>query len=120
MQQIDSTALLGSYGLSAGSIEVLQSARGGDVLRVETDRGPVVLKHRAETEWLGVEIETHQRLSSHGLPVAPLLGHGVDPIGHVVFDWVEGVGLSSRCSVHAQQHAGAVLRQVHDLAGGPR
>ena len=119
MTHFDPSELLALHGLSSGPSQVLQSDRSGDVLRIETDQGPVVLKMREDPELLSVELTTNRLLADSDIPVAKPLGHGPDPVAHVVFGWIDGSGLSSNSPLRAQWEAGAILRRIHALGGGP-
>jgi hypothetical protein len=60
--EISSSALLRKHGLSAEATEVIQVIQVDDVsivLRVDTARGPVVLKARAEAEGPATELATN-------------------------------------------------------------
>ena len=89
------------------------------VLRVETERGAVVLKGKAEAERPATEVATNRLLREAGLPVAPLVGYGEEPVAHIVLGWLVGEPLSSGSPTAAQRHAGALLRRIHERSGGP-
>lgn len=116
---IDAGEFLSLYGLSAQRSQQLHRDAEAVVLRVDTNQGPVVLKVKHEADRPAIEAETTRRLHRAGLPVEPLIGHGSQPMPHVVRGWLPGAPLTSRSSPSAQREAGAMLRRIHDLGGGP-
>jgi aminoglycoside phosphotransferase (APT) family kinase protein len=116
---IDADDFLGRYGLSAQRSQRLHRDAEAIVLRVDTNQGPIVLKVKHEADRPIIEAETTRRLHLAGLPVEPLIGHGSEPMPHVVRRWLPGTSLNSRSARSAQHEAGALLRSIHDLGGGP-
>ena len=116
---IDAGEFLSRYGLSAQRSQQLHRDPEAIVLRVETNRGPVVLKVKHEAERPAIEAETTRRLQLAGLPVEPLVGYGSLPMPHIVRGWLPGAPLTSGSPRSAQREAGALLRRIHDLGGGP-
>ncbi len=108
-----------THGLTAGATTVIQIDESSIVLRIETDRGTVVLKGKTEAERPATEFATNQLLRDAGVPVAPLIAYGDEPVAYLVCGWLEGSPLSSASSTSAQRKAGALLRQIHDRGGGP-
>jgi aminoglycoside phosphotransferase (APT) family kinase protein len=91
---------------------ILTDRPGHLVAKVETRTTTVVIK----APLYDLEVAANERLAAAGLPVPRILAGGN---GYLMMEWIEGEGLSSTSPNSAQLEAGRLLRQVHELGGGP-
>lgn len=89
------------------------------VARLSTATGDIVLKAAPKGGNLLPEIDGNQRVRAAGVPVAEVLAAEDDEFELLVLRWIEGRGVTSGDSPEVHEDLGRLLRQVHDLGGGP-
>jgi Ser/Thr protein kinase RdoA (MazF antagonist) len=89
------------------------------VARLSTRSGDVVLKAAPKGGNLLPEVDGNRRVGAAGVPVAEVLDAEDDEFELLVLRWIEGRGVSSGDSPEVLEDLGRLLRQVHDLGGGP-
>nr|WP_255639196.1 aminoglycoside phosphotransferase family protein [Deinococcus betulae] len=97
---------------------VLVNRSDRTVVRVESARGPFVVKLDTVGDGLTREAEAREYLRTYGVLInPPTAGPSGEP-AWVVLPWVEGEALSSSTPVQAQRKVGALLARIHALPGG--
>ncbi len=94
---------------------ILVDRPGHLVAKVRTTSIDVVVKAPLREH----EVNANERLASAGLPVPRILAAKSGEDGYLMMEWIDGEGLSSTSPNSAQLEAGRLLRQVHELGGGP-
>lgn len=106
-------------GLKPNSFTILAQRANHLVAKVETEKGPFVLKADMspnDCTWDAININ---RLAAAGLPLQKIIAQGEDPVSYIILSWIAGEPLTSESPIAAQIQAGQILHRIHHLEDRP-
>jgi aminoglycoside phosphotransferase (APT) family kinase protein len=120
VSSLDPVLLAASLGLRATVRQRFVERPDRLVVRLDTDRGPVVLKADPTAGVFRREVVAIETLGGHGLPVPALIAHRGGPPAAMALAWTEGTGLTAASPAPVQREVGALLRRLHSIPVPPQ